>query len=207
VFGSVRGISPSGAYIMIRTSSVRTLCCAAAALGLSGCGGEIGGTVTGMGTERSLTLLNNGTDSLTVTSNGPFAFVELLQAQSAYDVSIMTQPAGQVCAVADGSGVTNEQADSIDTVRVTCANSASITGTVSGLLEGTAVILSNGSARLTVTVNGAFAFPGIVAAGTAYDVLVATRPSNANCAVVGGSGIFVLNVATNIQVTCSGVGT
>ena len=178
------------------------LCCAAAALGLVGCGGEIGGTITGLGSERSLTLRNNGTDALTLTSNGPFAFVELLGAQSAYDVSVASQPAGQACTVANGSGVTNEQADSVDTVRVTCANTDSISGMVSGLAAGTAVTLRNGTALLTLTSNGAFAFPGIVAAGTDYGVLVDTQPLNANCTVVDGAGSFVANVATNILVTC-----
>jgi hypothetical protein len=202
VFGLIRGISPLGAYIMIRTSSMRALCCAAAALGLVGCGGEIGGTITGLGSERSLTLRNNGTDALTLTSNGPFAFVELLGAQSAYDVRVASQPAGQACAVANGSGVTNEQADSVDTVRVTCANTDSISGMVSGLAAGTAVTLRNGTVLLTLTSNGAFAFPGIVEAGTDYDVLVDAHPLNANCTVVDGAGTFVANVATNILVTC-----
>jgi len=181
---------------------MRALCCAAAALGLGACGGEIGGTVTGLGTERSLTLRNNGTDSLTVTSNGPFAFVELLEAQSAYEVTVITQPVGQACEVANGSGATNEQADSIDTVRVTCANTASITGTLSGLAPGTAVILRNGTALLTLATNGAFAFPDTVTAGTAYEVSVDTPPFNANCTVVDGVGTFDVDVATNIQVRC-----
>lgn len=181
---------------------MKILCSAAAALGLSACGGEIGGTVTGLGTERSLTLLNNGSDSLTLTSNGPFAFVDLLEAKSAYAVTVMTQPAGQLCEVGNASGVTNEQADSIDTVRVTCTNSASLGGAVSGLAVGTAVTLGNGTSRLQLASNGAFAFPGTVTAGTAYNVIVVTPPFGATCTVVNGAGTFVVDVATNIQVTC-----
>jgi len=187
---------------MIRTSATRVLCCVAAAAGLSACGGEIGGTVAGLGTERSLALLNNGTDSLTVTSNGPFAFVELLEAQSAYDVTVMTHPVGQVCEVANGSGVTNAQADSVDTVRVTCADSANLIGTLSGLAVGAAVILGNGTTRLQLAGNGPFAFPGTISVGTAYEVLVITQPLSANCTVVNGAGTFISNVATNIEVTC-----
>lgn len=181
---------------------MRIACCAAVAFGLSACGGEIGGTVTGLGTGRSVTLLNNGTDSLTVTSNGPFAFIDFLDAESAYVVTVMTQPVGQLCNVADGSGTTNAQADSVDTVRVTCADLASLAGTVSGLSLGTAVILGNGSVRLQLTSSGPFAFPGTISTGTAYDVIVITQPLGATCTVANGAGIFDENVATNVEVTC-----
>ena len=181
---------------------MRTFCCVAAAFGLSACGGEIGGTVTGLGTDRSVALLNNGTDSLTVTSNGPFAFIDLLEAQSAYAVTVTTQPVGQVCEVAKGSGATNAQADPVDTVRVTCADSASLIGTVSGVVAGTVVTLGNGTVRLQLAADGPFAFPGTLSAGTTYEVIVVTQPLNATCTVVNGAGTFVAAVATKIQVTC-----
>lgn len=189
---------------MIESTRVRLLCCVAAALGLAACaGGEIGGTVSGLGTERSLTLLNNGLDPLTVTANGPFVFADSLLSAASYAVTVMTQPVGQDCTVSNGSGTLDAEGTSIDGVVVSCATTASLTGTLSGLVGGTAVTLRNGNVPLALTANGPFAFPGIVSDGTPYNVEVLTQPAGTNCTVANASGSFVANVATNIGVTCS----
>jgi len=65
----------------------------------------IGGTVSGLiGT--GLILQNNGTDDLTVNSNGNFTFLTTIIDGNDYDVSVQTQPepSGEVCKVIDGSG-------------------------------------------------------------------------------------------------------
>jgi hypothetical protein len=193
-----------GQDIMNETSVMRVLFCAAAALCLTACGGgEVGGTLSGLGSGLSVTLLNNDTDALTLTRNGSFTFANGLAANKGYAVTVKTQPVGQLCDVTNATGTVNAQADSIDTVRVACANSASLTGTVSGLLAGTAVTLGNGDERLPLTTNGAFAFPGKVSAGTAYEVVVVTQPLGTTCAVANGAGTFVENLATNVAVTCN----
>ena len=51
---------------------------ALAVWGLSGCGGgnsTIGGTISGLASGSSVTLQDNGADSLTVTANGSFSFL------------------------------------------------------------------------------------------------------------------------------------
>lgn len=182
----------------------RSLACAAAALVLSACGGggEIGGTLSGLGTDLSVTLANNGDDELTLTRNGSFTFGENVAADSSYTVTVVTQPAGQECVVANGSGTVNSQGDSVDSVTVTCTNTPSLTGTLSGLVTGTAVTLINGSTKLALTENGPFAFPGEVSDGTAYEVTVLTQPLGAICVVANGSGTFDADVATAIVVSC-----
>jgi hypothetical protein len=188
---------------MIESSAMRVLCCTLAAAGLSACGGgEVGGNVSGLGSGLSLTLNNNQVDALTITRNGSFTFAKSLSAESAYAVTVETQPVGQLCEVANGSGSLNADADTVDNVTVTCANSASITGSLSGLVLGTAVTLGNGNVQLPLASNGPFAFPGTVAAGTAYAVVVRTQPLGATCTVVKGDGSFVENVATDIRVSC-----
>ena len=104
------------------------------------------------------------------------------------------------CALVLCSGLA--QADSVDTVRVACANTASLAGTVSGLVAGTAVTLSNGTVQLPVTTNGPFAFAGTVSDGTTYDITVFTQPLGTFCTVANGTGTFFANVATNVAVTC-----
>jgi hypothetical protein len=189
---------------MSESSALRLFCCMLAAASLSACGGgEVGGTVSGLGTGLSLGLNNNGNDPLTITRNGSFTFDKALSAQSAYAVTVETQPVGQLCEVANGTGSLNVDADSVENVVVTCSNTASISGTLRGLVVGTAVTLGNGSARLPLASDGPFAFPGTVTAGTTYRVEVITQPLNANCTVANGTGTFAEDTATNIRVTCN----
>lgn len=189
---------------MRESSVLRWFCCTLAAASLSACGGgEVGGSVSGLGTGLSLGLNNNNVDPLTITRNGSFTFAKALSAESAYAVTVETQPVGQLCEVANGTGTLNADADTVDNITVTCSNSASITGTLGGLVVGTAVTLGNGSARLALASDGPFAFPGTVTAGTPYRVEVITQPLNASCTVVNGAGSFVEGTATNIRVTCN----
>jgi hypothetical protein len=182
---------------------MRLLSAAAASLCLAACGGgEIGGTVSGLGTGLSVTLLNNGSDPLTVGRNGNFTFADALRANSAYSVTVQTQPVGQSCSVANGSGTLDADNSSVDTVRVSCAFSSSLRGTVSGLLRGVALTLLNGNAQLIVTADGPFAFAEILAEGTTYDVQVQTQPLGQNCSLENGTGTFVASRFRNITISC-----
>jgi hypothetical protein len=175
----------------------------AMAIGLAGCGGgEIGGTVSGLGAGLSVTLLNNGTDSLTVAANGSFAFADGLDANAAYAVTVKTPPVGQSCTVANATGTLNAQADSIDDVRVSCAFLASLRGSVSGMQSGAALTLGNGDARLALAGNGPFAFADILDDGTNFRVVVITQPLVGNCTVRNGVGTFVASTFENIDVSC-----
>ena len=68
-------------------------------------------------------LSDNGGDDLTLTANGSFAFATKLAGGAAYNVTVKTNPSGQTCSVANGSG-TIAAAD-VTNVAVTCADSAS----------------------------------------------------------------------------------
>lgn len=177
--------------------------CVAVCAGLAACGGgEVSGVLSGMASDRSVTLLNNGADSLTLTRNGRFAFADLLQAGDAYAVTVQTQPAGQVCTVSNGSGKIDENGDSVDDVRVNCEFSASLRGTVSGLVDGTVLRLASDDATLVVTANGAFAFPGTLADGAAYEVRIQSQPFGATCTLTGGTGTFFAATFTDIEIVC-----
>ncbi|KDB53874.1 hypothetical protein X805_05060 [Sphaerotilus natans subsp. natans DSM 6575] len=80
----------------------------------------IGGTVSGL--SGSLTLKNNGGDTLSLTTSGSFSFPTRLASGSPYAVTVGTQPTGQTCTVAGGSGTVTSEA--VASVRVTCAASA-----------------------------------------------------------------------------------
>jgi hypothetical protein len=101
---------------------------------LSGCGGSnvndvfiptyhptpptysIGGNVAGL--SGTVVLQDNGGDNLSLASNGPFAFGVALQPNSAYRVTVATQPANQVCSVRNGSGTATA---AVTNVAVVCS--------------------------------------------------------------------------------------
>jgi hypothetical protein len=80
---------------------------------------SIGGTVSGLGEGRQVTLLNNGADPITIAANGSFTFNTPLVYDGAYAVTVGTQPTGQTCTVTSGSA-TNVTAR-VSRVTVTCA--------------------------------------------------------------------------------------
>jgi exo-beta-1,3-glucanase (GH17 family) len=76
----------------------------------------IGGTVSGF-TGGTLALWNNGGDKLRITGNGKFEFPLQIANGSDYAVVVATQPAGQTCTVANGSGTAD---GNVKDVSVTC---------------------------------------------------------------------------------------
>jgi len=184
--------------------TLKLLTGAALGLSLAACGGgEVGGTVTGLGTGLSVTLLNNGTDSLTVRRNGSFFFTERLDANAAFLVTVQTQPVGQSCNVDNGSGTLDAEGATVDNVLVSCSFSSSLRGTVSGLRPGLALTLISGSATLSISADGPFAFADILADGTAYSVRVLTQPAGLNCTLQNASGTFFARSFQDIFVDCS----
>jgi hypothetical protein len=81
----------------------------------------IGGTVTGL-TGAGLILQDdlgiNNADLLPVTANGSFTFVDPVASGGAYNVTVLTQPAGRSCAIANGSGTASANVTNIGVVCV-----------------------------------------------------------------------------------------
>src|SRR2546427_123072 len=146
----------------IRTHSVVwiSFLVASALLALSACSGRgdggggtgpgpassfaIGGTTSGL--SGTVVLQNNGGDNLTISVNGSFAFAAALINASPYAVTVLAQPAGQTCTVANGSGTL--AGANITNVTLTCSAIVfSVGGTVSGL-SGTVVLQDNGGGEL-----------------------------------------------------------
>ena len=64
----------------------------------------IGGTVTGL-TGEGLILQNNGADDLAIEANDiDFEFATPLTPGESYNVTVLTDPAGQTCSIENGSG-------------------------------------------------------------------------------------------------------
>ena len=183
--------------------------CILASLSLAACGGSggdasISGVLSGLGAGLSVVIKRNTTETITATSNGPFAFTGTTFSGSGYGVTIATQPLGQRCDVANGTGTIDNNGTSITNVAVTCAFNSSVGATVTGLAAGVTLILSNGSALLRVTANGSSSFDGYLTPGSTYNVVVTTQPSGQTCTVSNPSGL-VLNPSDPlplVQVVC-----
>src|SRR5262249_3531850 len=63
---------------------------------------SVGGSVSGL--SGSVVLQDNGGDNLTVSANGTFTFATALSGGTGYNVTVKTNPTGQTCSVANGSG-------------------------------------------------------------------------------------------------------
>jgi hypothetical protein len=105
----------------------------------------VGGTVSGLPTGSQVTLQDNGGDNLTVTANGSFAFHTALAHGAAYAVTVLTQPSGATCAVANGSG--NLAYANITGVAVTCSTATTVLGVVTNVATG-----SGGTGPYTSTI-------------------------------------------------------
>jgi len=162
----------------------------------------IGGKVSGLGTDKSVTLLNNGGNALTRTVNGSFVFSTPVASGEIYTVTVGAQPSGQKCSVANGAATVGNA--NVTNVAVTCANKYSIGGSITGLGTGKSVtLLNNGVNALTRTVNGSFVFSTLVASGGRYTVTVGRQPSGQKCSVANGSVLLANANITNVKVSCS----
>src|SRR2546430_3163445 len=197
----------------IRTNSVVwiSFLVASALLALSACSGRgdggtgpassfaIGGTTSGL--SGTVVLQNNGGDNPPISVNGGFTFAAALNNSSPYAVTVLAQPAGQTCTVANGAGTV--AGANISNVTVTCAvDTFTVGGTVSGL-SGTVVLRNNGGNDLTVSADGSFTFSAPVAQGSPYAVTVLAQPAGQSCSVANGSGTVAEANITNVAVTCA----
>jgi len=77
----------------------------------------VGGTVSGLA-GTGLVLQNNGGDNRPISADGGFAFATALPNAATYSVTVLTQPTGQGCQVANGSG--SIAGANVNNVAVTC---------------------------------------------------------------------------------------
>lgn len=176
---------------------------------LVGCGGfiytTVGGTVVGLGTGSTLTLINEGNFFVNLTADGPFSFREASNAQ--YRITVGTQPNLVNCTVANGSGAVGGEAP-VTSVRVTCVPNVPLGGTINGLVSGTTLGLTNANGTVnssTFTAAGTFVLANYAVSGSNYAVTVASQPFAQSCSVVNGTGVADntnLPAANNIVVNC-----
>lgn len=158
----------------------------------------VGGTASGLA--GTVTVQNNGGDTLVLSSNGLFTFPVAIAEGGAYAVTVQSQPAGQTCTVGQGSGTMGSAA--VQNVSINCsANTYTVGGTTSGL-SGQVQLQLNGAGAQIISGNGAFTFATPVAQGATYDVTVLAQPATQTCTVTNGSGTMAAQNVTNVGVSC-----
>jgi large repetitive protein len=190
---SVANNSGAGAGVNGNIASVRIVC--------SVFSYSVGGNVTGLQEGSSVTLLNNGTDTFTSSANGSFTFATPVAFGGSYNITVGTQPRGQICSVSSGTG-SGINAD-VTSVSIVCSTSTfSLGGNLSGA-SNTVTLSLNGGDFLSLGSNGAFNFASPIAFGGSYNVAVSTNPIGQTCTANNGVGSNVTADVTNIDVLCS----
>ncbi|MCU0756020.1 MAG: M12 family metallo-peptidase, partial [Xanthomonadales bacterium] len=172
-------------------------------LALGGGGFTVGGTLSGLASGQSVVLRNATTaENLTRTSNGAYSFPTMQATGALYSVAVQTQPATQLCSVAGGSGTIGTA--NVTNVNVSCVNTYTVGGSVSGLASGRSVVLRNTvtGENLTRTATGSYAFTTRQATGATYNVIVQTQPDEQTCTVANPGGTVGTSNVTNVSVSC-----
>ena len=163
----------------------------------------VGGSVSGLtGTGLALTL--NGGSPFAISANGPYTLPGGVVSGNNYTVAVATQPSGQVCTVANGSGTMG--AANVTNVNVTCVAAVyyEVGGSVTGLTGSGLMLKLNGANDLSVPA-GASAFnfsPGLLD-GSNYSVTIGTQPLGQTCIVSNGSGAVSGGNVSSITITCA----
>ncbi|MBI3188124.1 MAG: right-handed parallel beta-helix repeat-containing protein, partial [Gammaproteobacteria bacterium] len=165
----------------------------------------VGGTISGL--SGSVTLMLNGTNSTSFTTNGGFVFSNQVAIGNYYAVTVGTQPAGQTCLVANSGGQMG--ANNISNITVTCSTTVSgyrVGGYISGI-SGLVVLKLNGSEELARTYDGAFTFATPLTTGMSYAVTVPTVASGYVCQVVNGTGVIANSNYPFVDIDCQRIAT
>ena len=136
---------------------------------------SVGGTVSGLLTGSSVTLVNNDIDVKTPNTNGTFVFDNTVLSGSTYAVKVSNQTAGNPCSVSNGSGVVS--AANVTNVSITCGTTVTYVANKS----------SNTISRFVVTATG-----GLTSADTtatlAQPVSIKVDPSGKYAYVIYQAG-------------------
>lgn len=167
---------------------------------------SVGGTISNL--NASGLTLANGSDTLNVTSGaGSFVMPGLVAYTGGYNVTVLQNPIGETCTVANGTGIMGTS--DVTAVAITCSiDTVTIAGTINGLGANTGLVLldNNGDATSISANASSFSMNTGVAYGSSYNVTVGTQPYGIGvaCTVSGGSGTANDNM-NPIAVNCAAV--
>lgn len=140
----------------------------------------VGGTVLGLKAATSVVLQNNGGGNLTVSADGTFTFAAPVLFGNTYNVTVLTQPTGQICSVGSGSGT------------MAAGNVAGVTVNCKGSVPSYAYVANNGAGENSIA-QFTFGGGGSLAAMTPATVTTLGLPSGTTptWVVVSPSGKYL----------------
>jgi len=170
----------------------------------------VGGTVSGL--SGTVVLQNNGGDNLSLSSDGSFTFSTPVAEGASYNVTVLTQPAGQTCSVTNGSGTMG--GSNVTNVGVSCATDSTtlsvslselalsvtgytefgVSGTPSSGLARTITISNTGSVDAA---NLSISYPTWPSGTTANSNCGGSLASGASCSITVTPGITASSDGTN----------
>ena len=143
----------------------------------------VGGDLSGL--TSSVVLQNNGADNLTLNANGAFTFNTPISVGSTYDVTVLTQPAGQNCTVTNGTGTMGNAA--VTNVAVECLTNTAYIANYGDQMVSKCPINSNGQF-------GACADAGNTGTPFVALIAIALNPQHTNA--------YVTDVGLNTVLMC-----
>ena len=160
---------------------------------------SISGTVSGLNSGASVTLLDNGSDPLTVSTNGSFTFPTQLPSGATYGVTVRAEPLHQVCTVTNGTDTV--ASGNVTNIAVACATGPQF-AYVANIFDNTisAYSINASTGALTQITGSPFA------AGS-NPASVAVSPSGAFVYVAnqgGGVSAYSINASTGALTQTSG---
>jgi hypothetical protein len=167
---------------------------------------SVGGTVSGLATNNQVILQNNLGDNLTVSANGPFTFLSLIDDELTYSVTVMTNPTSpnQTCTItSNGSGMIN--GNNVAETQVECVtNSYFIGGSVSGLITGNYLIIINNGNFKIITTNEPYVFETPLLDEQEYNVMIDLQPNSPiqPCTIVNGNSVLAGNDIIDVNIEC-----
>jgi hypothetical protein len=169
--------------------------------------GMVVGTTIGLSTTNtglvqfSKTQLADSTDAM-----NSFILPTYAVNGQAYDVTVASQPAAQVCSVINGKGTAdNTNVAGIKNVAVNCVAGVPVGVTLAGLKTGLFITLTdNANDPLLMTLSGTATFNKSLLNGAPYAVTITTQPVGQTCTVTNGTGTAVMTPVTaiNVEINC-----
>lgn len=172
---------------------------------------SIVGSITGL-TTSGLVLQNNGAAVTVASGATQTTLASNVSSGATYSVTVQTQPAGQNCTVANGSGTVS---GNVSNIAITCTAVSTATynvgGTITGYTGSGLGLRLNGQTGATFNTTptsgaASFGFAAELATGAAYTVNVAAQPTNPvqRCTVnSGGAGTIGAADVSNVNVVCT----
>jgi hypothetical protein len=163
---------------------------------------NVGGTISGLTT--SGLVLGNGSDTLSVPAGATsFTMPTPVAYGSDYTITVVAQPAGLTCDVANGTGTVGTNA--VTNVAVTCTDQPlTVGGSINGLARATGLVLANGTSTYAVPADAtSFTLDTPQSSGGTYAVRVQSQPVGMTCSVSNGLGSIPTHSITDVSITCS----